>query len=171
MKTKDILALKSLFKETSLDPNTIEDGVLASNLNYKICLVSEANKITIQGIKRRFGVLAEASMQDDGYIDTNAIKKLFADFEDSLDNAFWVAKEEEEEQERIQKILEDKPRKQSNRIAKKKEKKKKEKSKVEKPKKEKGVRYNKGKVRFDLIPPSFIREIAEVLTFLFSTFL
>lgn len=27
------------------------------------------------------------------------------------------------------------------------------------------VRYNKGKTRFDLIPPEFIREVAEVFTF------
>lgn len=167
MKSQDILRLTELFKKANLKPNTIEDGVLASNLLCQICLVSKADKVVLQGIKRREGVLVEASITDDGYIDEQAIRGLFTDFERALDETLQIALANEEREKRIQQILEDKPKKKKVRVKQKKVslKKAKEPKVMDVAEHEGAIRYNEGKVRYDLIPPEFIREIAEVLTF------
>lgn len=167
MKSQDILRLTELFKKANLNPNTIEDGVLASNLLCQICLVSKADKVVLQGIKRREGVLVEASIPDDGYIDEQAIRGLFTDFERALEETLKIALANEEREKHIQQILEDKPKKKKVRVKQEKVslKKAKEPKVTDVAEHEGAIRYNEGKVRYDLIPPEFIREIAEVLTF------
>lgn len=189
MKTKDALALIDLFSNTEIDFETIQEGVFADNLHYKLILASKANKIVMQGFKRRFGVLVEAQILDNGDVGVEDLKHLHKLFKSELENKLAELKDREEEAERIQKLLENKPRSVKTKSKENKTKKSPAskvkskgggKSKENKTKNSpdtpaivskpagvdiKGVRYNEGKIRYDLVPPVFIREIAEVLTY------
>lgn len=168
-RSEHIQSIIDLFNSYSPDLNTIQEGVLIDKMPYKIELVSKGNILSIEGVRRGnpMATLIEASIEDNGYLTPKDIGRLFEAFKAKAKEMYLEAIEKEKEEARIQAIIDKEPKPRGGkrvRKEKKRPKEKKEKIKVE-LKETQAVRFNQDKVRFDLIPPEFIREIAEVLTF------
>lgn len=156
MKLQHVLGIKELYKNAYLNPSTITEGILRDNTKYKLWLKNTGGELVLQGICRGVGVIVQAKIADTGNLETKDIEHLIGLFEENIAS---VEKESEQQEARINEIIERKPRRGRTKTPTDKVKPKKEEKEI------KAVRYNQDKTRFDLIPSCFIREIAEVFTF------
>lgn len=161
MQLNKILEIEKLYKNAPLDPNTIQEGILRDSLKYKLWLKNTGGELALQGVCRGVGVIVQAKIKDNGDLQVSDIERLINLFKENLAKA---KQEAEEHEARINEIIERKPKAKVKLKEKKKPKPKDEPQKA-KPIKQEAVRHNQDKTRFDLIPPCFIREVAEVFTF------